>query len=96
MAHDHALLVGLGQAIRELRSERRMSQEALSLESGVHRNYIGGVERAERRPTIITLDSLARALRLRPSDLLRVAEERAEAAGKEWPTDPLPSNSRQL
>jgi len=85
MAQDHVLLVGLGLAIRELRSERHMSQETLSLESDVHRNYIGGIERAERRPTIITLASLARARRVRPSDLLRLAEQHAEAGAGQSP-----------
>jgi transcriptional regulator with XRE-family HTH domain len=68
------LLVGLGQAIRERRDELGMSQERLGLESGVHRNYIGGVTRAERRPTVLTLARLAEALDARPSELLARAE----------------------
>jgi transcriptional regulator with XRE-family HTH domain len=68
------LLIGLGDAIRRLRDERGVSQERLSLESGVHRNYIGGVERAERRPSVTTLARLAEALGMRPSELLALAE----------------------
>jgi len=71
------LLVGLGQAIRRLRDERGLSQEALSLETGVHRNYIGGVERAERRPTVQTVARLAICLGVKPSELLALAERLA-------------------
>jgi transcriptional regulator with XRE-family HTH domain len=68
------LLIGLGQAIRNLRAEQNLSQEHLSLDSGVHRNYIGGIERAERQPSVTTLARLAQALNVKPSDLLARAE----------------------
>jgi transcriptional regulator with XRE-family HTH domain len=79
------LLVGLGEAIRDLRDELGVSQERLGLDSGVHRNYIGGIERAERRPTVATVATLATTLGIRPSDLLARAEERAERHGASWP-----------
>jgi transcriptional regulator with XRE-family HTH domain len=79
------LLVGLGEVIRDLREQRRMSQERLSLESGVHRNYIGGIERAERRPTIVAVATLASTLGIRPSDLMAQAERKAEVHGASWP-----------
>lgn len=75
MADSERLLPGLGTAIREQRIERRMSQEALSLETGVHRNYIGGVERGERSPTVVTIVKLADALAVPVSELLARAEE---------------------
>jgi transcriptional regulator with XRE-family HTH domain len=68
------LLVGLGKAIRELRTERGWSQEELSLRTGVHRNYIGGIERAERKPTVETVAVLAEALGVRTSELIARAE----------------------
>jgi transcriptional regulator with XRE-family HTH domain len=79
------LLVGLGEAIRALRDELGVSQEHLGLESGVHRNYIGGIERAERRPTVATVATLATTLGVRPSDLLAKAETQAEHHGAMWP-----------
>lgn len=79
------LLVGLGEAIRARRDELGVSQERLGLDSGVHRNYIGGIERAERRPTIATVAKLATTLGVRPSDLLVRAETRAERHGASWP-----------
>jgi transcriptional regulator with XRE-family HTH domain len=71
------LLVGLGRAIRTTRDERAISQEELGLRSGVHRNYIGGIERAERQPTVTTLATLAETLDVTPSDLLALAERLA-------------------
>ncbi len=68
------LLVGLGKAIRELRTERGWSQEELSLRTGVHRNYIGGIERAERKPTVETVAVLADALGVKTSELIARAE----------------------
>ena len=68
------LLVALGQAIRDLRSERGWSQEELSLRSGVHRNYIGGLERAERRPSVETVGKLAAALEVKTSEVFKRAE----------------------
>jgi transcriptional regulator with XRE-family HTH domain len=70
-----SLLVALGHAIRQSRTAAGLSQEELSLKSGVHRNYIGGVERGERRPTVATVARLAEALGVRSSDLLGAAEQ---------------------
>lgn len=62
MAQPHRVLAPLGQALAELRRERGLTQEALSLSTGVHRNYIGGIERGERKPTVETIAVLANAL----------------------------------
>ncbi len=51
-----------GAALRALRKEKGMSQEALSFESGFDRGYIGMLERGESSPTIRTLYKLAGAL----------------------------------
>jgi transcriptional regulator with XRE-family HTH domain len=68
------LIVGLGNAIRDLRDELHISQEQLALDSGVHRNYIGGIERAERRPTLATVARLATTLGVTPAELIARAE----------------------
>ncbi|MGC8001328.1 helix-turn-helix domain-containing protein, partial [Salmonella enterica] len=52
----------LGQAVRELRSERPVSQMALASEAGLDKTYIGLIERAEVNPTVGTLLKIADAL----------------------------------
>ncbi len=80
------LLVGLGETIRALRAERgNISQERLGLDSGVHRNYVGGIERAERKPTVEKIAMLAATLGMAPSELLARAEREAERHGARWP-----------
>lgn len=74
MAEQPILLLGLGSALRERRAERRISQEELGLRTGVHRNYIGGIERGERNPSVTTIATLAEALDMRLSDLFARAE----------------------
>jgi transcriptional regulator with XRE-family HTH domain len=64
MAESSTLLLGLGNVLREARAERRISQEELGLRTGVHRNYIGGIERGERNPSVTTIATLAAALEL--------------------------------
>jgi transcriptional regulator with XRE-family HTH domain len=67
-------LQSLGQALLEARLKREMTQEALSLETGVHRNYIGGIERGERSPSVAAVITLAGALEVSVADLFRQAE----------------------
>lgn len=60
----------VGQRVRALRIKRGWSQEELGFESGLHRNYIGGIERGERNVAVVNLARLAKALGVRPRDLL--------------------------
>jgi transcriptional regulator with XRE-family HTH domain len=69
MAEQSSLLLGLGGVLREARAERRLSQEELGLRTGVHRNYIGGIERGERNPSVTTIATLAYALDMKLSEL---------------------------
>jgi transcriptional regulator with XRE-family HTH domain len=68
------LLIGLGRAIRELREERGVSQERLALDSGIHRNYWGGIERGERQPSFVVVVRISAALGVSVSDLVAEAE----------------------
>lgn len=70
-------LVGLGRALREERERQELSQEQLGLSTGVHRNYIGGIERGERSPTVAVIATLCAELGVRPSQLIRRAEQLA-------------------
>lgn len=69
MAEPDTFLLGLGHALREARTDQRLSQEELGLRTGVHRNYIGGIERGERNPSVTTIATLAGALDVRLSEL---------------------------
>lgn len=62
--------LAVGERIRALRMKKGLSQEELGFESGLHRNYIGGIERGERNVAVVNLARLAKALGVRPRDLL--------------------------
>jgi transcriptional regulator with XRE-family HTH domain len=60
----------VAENLRRLRLERKWSQEICAEKCGLHRTYIGAVERGERNITLATLDTIARALKVSPIDLL--------------------------
>lgn len=61
----------LGKIIQEIRLEQGLSQEDLSEKSGLHRTYIGSIERGERNISLKNLLVIAKALNIRLSDLLK-------------------------
>jgi transcriptional regulator with XRE-family HTH domain len=60
----------LGLAIRQLRRAGGISQEAFAASCGLHRTYVGGIERGERNVSFANLLRIADALGVRPSELL--------------------------
>ena len=62
-----------GTRVRELRLQRKLSQEGLAERANLHRNYIGGIERGERNVGLDNIVALAKALRVPPSDLFSLA-----------------------
>ncbi len=60
----------LADNVRAFREQHQLSQEALAEACGLHRTYIGSVERSERNVTLSTLEVLARALGVTVPDLL--------------------------
>jgi transcriptional regulator with XRE-family HTH domain len=68
---EHA---ALGAAVRELRARRGMSQEELGFVSGLHRNYVGAIERGEINATFRILLKLEHGLGLPLAELVRLYE----------------------
>lgn len=64
----------LGAAIRARRVEMGLSQEALAAIAEVDRSYMGGLERGEHNPTVMTVIRVATALDVRLSSLLKVSD----------------------
>lgn len=60
-----------GSKVRRHRNLLGLSQEELAFRSGLHRTYIGGIERGERNPTLFNIEKIAKALEVKPHDLFR-------------------------
>lgn len=58
-----------GERLRELRTERNLSQERLAELAGLDRNYIGQIERAERNVALVNIVRIAQALEVEPGEL---------------------------
>ena len=59
-----------GERVRRLRQERGISQEALADLVGIHRTYVGSVERGERNVSLDNIGALADALGVSPARLV--------------------------
>ena len=66
----------LGEALRSRRIKAGYSQEGFADEVGLHRTYIGAIERGERNITVKNLVKIADALDISPSLLLKDTEKR--------------------
>ncbi len=62
--------IKLGLRLRDLRMQHGLSQEEVAYKAGVHRTYIGMVERAEKNITITSLNKIAEALNTDIKNLL--------------------------
>lgn len=58
--------------LRQARQVSGLSQEALADLAGLHRTYVGSVERGERNISIDNVERLAQALGIDPVDLLKI------------------------
>lgn len=58
------ILIHFGNKVRRERLKRNLSQEELAAKAGVHRTYIGMVERAEKNITLKNIEKICQALNL--------------------------------
>ena len=65
--------IAFGEAIRAARLRAGLSQEALAAEAGLHRTYVGGIERGERNPSLVNIVRLAAALNTTAAALIKDA-----------------------
>jgi len=56
--------------IKSFRLEKGLSQEELADCCGLHRTYIGAIERGERNITLVTFERIAQALEVTPQELI--------------------------
>ena len=78
-----------GSALRDMRNQRALSQEALAFEAELARNYISQLELGSKSPSLRTIFKLCTVLEINPSDMidtvqhmLRVTEPTADIARK--------------
>jgi transcriptional regulator with XRE-family HTH domain len=72
----------VGRNLRVYRQTRGLSQEAFADEIGVHRTYMGGIERGERNLTLKSLERIADRLNLDPLALLQSVDNGEPATGR--------------
>jgi transcriptional regulator with XRE-family HTH domain len=67
----HQILIKFGNRVREERKKISLSQEEFADKVGVHRTYIGMIERAEKNLTLLNIQRIAIALKIPPHELLK-------------------------
>jgi transcriptional regulator with XRE-family HTH domain len=65
------ILIQFGSRLKKLRLEKKLTQEQFANNCGLHKNYIGMVERGERNPSLINIEIIANALGISISDLMK-------------------------
>ena len=71
MARKDPTLLKLGKNLRKARESRGWSQEEMAARCGVHRTYVGSVERGEYNVTVLTLKKMTKTLGISVVDSLR-------------------------
>ncbi len=62
----------LAKRVRNLRKKEGMSQEKLGFAAGLHRTYIGSIERAEQNVSVDNIHKLAKALKVPVEELFNI------------------------
>lgn len=81
-----------GARVRELRERKGLSQEELADAAKLHRTHISLIERGHRSARLETIELLARALRVQPSELLPPIDLKARRPRRLGPSSRRPPN----
>jgi len=69
---EDSILKKFGKRVRELRTERNLTQQQLADISGLHKNYIGMIERGERNPSLLNIEVLVKNFEISISELMKM------------------------
>lgn len=69
--NSETILIRFGKNVQRIRKEKNISQEKLAEYAGLHRTYIGMIERFERNITLINAEKVANALGVEISELIK-------------------------
>lgn len=70
-----AIIENISKNIRNYRKKQNLSQEDLATRCDLHRTYIGSVERGERNISALNIEKIAKALGVKPEDLVGERKE---------------------
>jgi len=75
--------LAFGKVLRAVRKEVGLTQEQLALAAEIDRTFVSLMERGERQPTVRMIFKLAAALRVPPSQLIQLTEQRVDSGGSQ-------------
>lgn len=75
MISKNKILNVFGENVRHFRRKLDISQEELADKANLHRTYIGMIERAEKNITLINMEKIANALKVKIEDLLKPSND---------------------
>ena len=68
----------VGKVIQQHREAKGLSQEVVSGLADIGRTHLSAIERGQRKPTLETLFRIADALNVKPSEIVKLIEEKNE------------------
>ncbi|KAA2211215.1 helix-turn-helix domain-containing protein [Teichococcus oryzae] len=72
----------VGRNFARLRREKGLTQEQVEERSGLSQQYLSGLERGQRNPTVVTLFEVAQALGVTPVELIQPENDEGPTAGR--------------
>ena len=63
------ILIEFGSRVKSLRKAKKLTQAEFAKKCGLHKNYIGMIERGERNPSLINIEIIAKAFEMSVSEL---------------------------